>query len=87
MTFNDLGSFDDGIERKRKYKKNNYPKCYIDKRHDGDPICKECALDLYGSLPKKKFNYPRNCWNCEESGVDIDFVDKADESEPFFEED
>ena len=24
-------------------KKKNYPKCYVDKKHDGDPICKECA--------------------------------------------
>jgi len=40
-------------------------KCYTDTKHDGDPICRECALDLYGKLPKKKLKYPRNCWNCD----------------------
>lgn len=82
----DLYPFGEESGRKRKYKKNNYPKCYVDKRHDGDPICRECALDLYDALPKKKFNFPRNCWNCEENGNN-DFTDIVDESEPFFEED
>jgi len=59
----------------KKLKKKKYPKCYVDKEHDNDPICKECALDLYGVLPKKKFKYPRNCWSCEEKG----FVDTDDD--------
>lgn len=73
--------FDDDIAKK-KYKKNNYPKCYVDKRHDGDPICKECALNLYGAMPKKKFSYPRNCWMCSEY-----ITDQTDiEDEPSFED-
>ncbi len=60
-------------------KKLKYPKCYIDTKHDGDPICKECALDLYDTLPKKTFKFPRRCWNCDESPID------EDASEPYYE--
>lgn len=83
---NDFSLFVEEDDHKRKYKKNNYPRCYVDKRHDGDPICKNCALTLYAALPKKKFNYPRNCWSCEEVTMDS-FTDVVDESETFFEED
>lgn len=81
MSFDDD---DDEFERPRKKAKANYPKCYVDKRHDGDPICRECSLELYGGVPKKKFAGPRNCWNCDENGVGgSDFVDIADEHSYF----
>ncbi len=67
-------------EETKKPKKIKYPKCYVDTKHDGDPICKVCALELYEILPKKKFNYPRNCWNC----IEIGNVPE-DSSEPYYE--
>jgi hypothetical protein len=76
----DLDTFNDT----EKPKKLKYPKCYVDKRHDGDPICKECAVELYGALPKKKFKFPRNCWNCEENGFYPD--ENEDIEEPYYED-
>lgn len=71
---------DDGYTREKPAK--NYPKCYVDAKHDGDPICKSCAKELYGAIPKRKFKYPRNCWNCEELGITT--VDETYE-EPYYE--
>lgn len=76
-----LGDLFQGNPRSKKIK---YPKCYIDKKHDGDPICKTCALELYDALPKNKFKYPRNCWNCEENGISPS--EDTDLDEPFYEE-
>lgn len=85
MSFDDDDFGPDEYTSKKKVNKN-YPKCYVDKKHDGDPICKQCALELYDALPKKKFKGPRNCWNCDENGFDglgDDFVDIADEHSYF----
>lgn len=66
----------DELDRKSQ---QNYPMCYVDKRHDGDPICKTCAMDIYGVLPRKRFRYPRNCWNCAENESDSSFTDIVDD--------
>lgn len=82
--FDDSDDDDDLNElfsEEKKPRKIRYPKCFVDSRHDGDPICKSCALELYDALPRKKFKYPRNCWNCEESGIVNDDIE-----EPFYEE-
>jgi hypothetical protein len=74
---------EDGLDEKD----SQNSRCWVDSRHDGDPICKLCALDIYGGLPKKKFRHPRRCWNCDEnSGLDTfaDIVD--DRSGPTFED-
>lgn len=72
---------DDDEEFPRDKPPKHYPKCYVDLQHDGDPICKQCAKTLYDAIPKRKFKYPRNCWNCEESGS---FNDE-DYQEPYYE--
>ena len=89
MSWNENEDDDDLLEdlaeeAPRPKKKIKYPKCFIDKKHDSDPICKECALALYEVLPKKKYKFPRNCWNCEELGVTD--VEDEDFEEPFYEE-
>lgn len=66
-----------------KKKKVKYPVCFIDKRHDGDPICKDCAKEEYGKLPKGKFNGPRNCWRCEGGSESTDLDDLAAEETTF----
>ena len=45
-------------------------RCYQDTKHDGDPICFKCAVDLYGKPPKNKYKFPRNCWSCEQMEPD-----------------
>jgi len=76
---------DDDEEEARPKKKLKFPRCYVDKKHDNDPICKECALEEYGKLPKSKFKGPRNCWRCEELGVDPVLDDDYDSDEPYYE--
>lgn len=78
--------FDDEEARPKK-KKIKFPRSYVDKKHDGDPICKDCAKAEYGKLPKSKFKGPRNCWRCEELGVEPEYTDEDYESdEPSYEE-